>query len=83
MVVDTYESQNMAGDLDATRYLDCFLVKTKSADDMYRAFQEFTGLRDTMSMVHTRNSQDLSRPCRTLELCIRRLSRIARNQRGC
>jgi hypothetical protein len=66
IVANAAEDQSLGGDRDAlvitdraTGFVECYPVKTKSADDAYRAFQEFLGPHCRPGKVHTDNSQEL------------------------
>ena len=75
IVAHSVESHSITGDSDAlvitdraTGYLDCSPLRTKSADDAYRAFQEFIGPRASVGMVHTDNSLELTKALSDLGL---------------
>jgi hypothetical protein len=68
IVAQSLEDQSMDGDRDAvvitdraTGFLDCYPVRSKSAEDAYKAFQEFLGPRVFPLLVYTDNSQELIR----------------------
>ena len=60
-------SEGITGDLDAvliydraTRWVDSYPVRSKSADDAYNRFQDFTGSKQCLEYVYVDDSRELS-----------------------